>query len=142
MKNIVVTTGHQGTVPWAETVSFVDPLTGAPIEFTVGPPEVDAAAHAKKGRKLVLFPVIVSNSAPAGHPEFSLGAFELRDAAGERYNAIQMAEGGLGMSVVPGGRFDRAIGWEIPDAHSPASVTVSLTGKGMDEYSFTWGDQA
>jgi hypothetical protein len=141
LKNVVVSTGGQGTLPWGETVSFVDPLTGDPIEFTIGPPQVDAAAHTKKGRKLVRFWVTVTNSAPAGYPEFSLGAFELRDASGERYNAIDMVEGVLGTLVVPGGRFNKAVSWEIPEAHVPVSLTVSLTAKGMDEYSFTWRDE-
>jgi hypothetical protein len=141
VKNVVVSTGDQGTLPWAETVSFVDPLTDDPIEFTVGPPQVDAAAHTKKGRKLVRFWVTVTNSAPAGHPEFSPGAFELRDTSGERYNAIDMVDGVLGTLIVPGGRFNRAVSWELPEAHTPMSLTVSLTAKGMDEYSFTWGDR-
>jgi len=141
VKNVVVSTGDQGTLPWAGSVHFVDPLTGDPIEFTVGPPQVEAATHTKKGRKLVRFWVTVTNAAPAGHPEFSLGAFELRDTDGERYNAIDMTEGVLGTLIVPGGRFSQAVSWEIPEAHAPASLTVSLTAKGMDEYSFTWGDQ-
>jgi hypothetical protein len=136
-----VSTGDQGTLPWGETVSFVDPLTGDPIEFTVGPPQVDAAAHTKKGRQLVRFWVTVSNSAPAGHPEFSLGAFELSDTSGERYNAIDMVDGVLGTLIVPGGRFNKAVSWEMPEANVPLSVRVSLTARGMDEYSFTWRDE-
>ena len=123
---------------WGDTASFIDPVTGNMIHFTVEAPVVEAAARRKKGRKLVLLRVVVVNSAPAGKAEFSLGAFELRDADGNRYNAIDMTRGGLGMSVVAGGRLDQFIGWEIPTARTPAVLHVYLMAEGMHEFALTW----
>jgi hypothetical protein len=136
--DIVGGTESEGTLHWGDTASFADPVTDDTIHYTLGAPTVDPEAHTKKGRKLVIFNLLVVNSAPAGSPEFSLGAFELHDIEGNRYNAIDMARGGLGLSVVAGGRFNEPIGWEIPETHTPASVTVSLMGEGMREFTFTW----